>query len=509
MNEADPKRAIGAHISLRQLLTVNAMIAIVIAIGLAYRNNLALTRQLDELLSLSRRLQVKNTKELASAAMHSVANRFHSWQVYVPEGEKFDLQLGIGDVSEKGIPPLVGSVHILPGQHRVTLYTGASISEKFQYVVYLDGVQVIEKTMGIDWMPDGWSSASSIPWPSKLQLSPTPLQLASQSYEPNRKFGKSRFFNGQRDSHVTRLGYRLWIDKSNRAYQLDSPFIGYPNDPQNLGIGLRDGLRFSASNSSFPWIFTRPQLAATAPVLELEADFIKTDGTVRLSKNPSFQAWQISNAATGTEPLQWGDEPSQVSQTAYLHALSKSGNDLQPVVEMKWELDKPDEVGFRLANTPANEQIKRWRLHFQDGSLHLWRELKINDRGWITTDQSISESKTQGQDSEKASTREVILDFGDDPATKILQWQSNGDLPLQILEREDPSYAGMRLYQGLLSTMSIRIPASLKPTLAVDVADQHPLLPGTAMPGGPIFNEIRIELEASQDEWIWLSVKMK
>jgi hypothetical protein len=509
MSEVATRRVIGANISLRQLLTVNAMIAIAIAVGLAYRNNRSLTQQRDELLTLAIRLQVKNTKELASVAKQKVVNGFQTWQVYVPEDQEFDLRLGIGNVSNKGIPPLVGSVRIPPGQHRVTLYSGASISEKFRYVVYLDGEQVIEKEMGGDWMPDGWSMSSSVPWARKLQEFPAPLQLASQWYEPKHNFGKSRYFNGQHDSHVTRLGYRLWIDQTNRTYQPASPFVGFPDDPRSFGIGLRDGLRFSTSTPSFPWTFTRPQLAATGPVLQLEADFVKTDGTVLPSTSPSLQSWQVCNAATGTELLQWHDDPSLLSQTAYLRALSKSGDDLQPVVEMKWEFDKPDEMGFRLADTPANEQIKRWQLHFRDGSQHLWRELKMNDRGWFTPDQSINESKAEKQISEKLSTREVILDFGDNPTTKILQWQTNEKLPLQILERENPSYAGMGLYRGLLPTISIRIPATLKPTLAVDVADQHRTFPGTAMPGGPVFNEIRIELEASQHDWIWLSVKMK
>jgi hypothetical protein len=244
-------------------------------------------------------------------------------------------------------------------------------------------------------------------------------------------------------------------------------------------------------------------------VLQLDADFIKTDGTVLSSKNSSLQVWQVCNAATGTDPFQWHDDPSQVSHTAYLHALSTSDDDLQPVVEMKWEFDKPDEIGFRLADTPANEQIKRWQLRFQNGRLHLWRELKTNGSGWITPDQSIDESKTLGQVSEQSSIREVILDFGDNPTTKTLQWQTNENFPLQILEREDPRYSGMGLYRGLLPTMSILIPATMKPTLAVDLADQHTTLQDTAMPGGPIFNEIRIELEASPHDWSWLSVKPK
>ncbi len=50
MNEADSRRPIGANVSLRQLLIVNALIAIVIATGLAYRKNRSLIQQREELL---------------------------------------------------------------------------------------------------------------------------------------------------------------------------------------------------------------------------------------------------------------------------------------------------------------------------------------------------------------------------------------------------------------------------------------------------------------------------
>jgi hypothetical protein len=509
MSEIESRGSPGSKYSLRHLLTITALVAVGMAVGLAYRQNRSLALQREELLALSSRLKIKNLDELALAPMLSVADDFHSWRVYVPDGQDYELRLGIGSVSENGIPPIVGSVRIPPGQHRVTLHTGDSTSEQFRYLVFLDGVQVIENTMGGDWMPYGWSSASSIQWPSGSNHSPAPLQLAAQSYQPNLDFGAGRHFWhfwGQSDSHVTQLGYRLWIDLPKRTYQPASPFIGFSGGPQYLGIGLRDGLRYIASTLPHQWTFLRPQLATNQPVLRLEAQFITNDGTLLSSQ--AVQSWQVRNAASGTEPLRWQEDPAQTTHTAFLHAISTSG--LQPVVEMKWDANKSDEVGIRLANSPANAQIKSWRLHILDGIHHLWRELRASELAWITPDQAINANEATDKTLTSQSFRTAVIDLGSDSTADLhLQWQTDEALPLTFLEPKDQRYAGMDLYRGLPLRLSVQIPAAMKPTLTVEIANQHPMVQETAMPGGPVFNAIRIELEANQNDWIWLSARKK
>ncbi len=511
MSEVEPRRSARSIFSLRHLLIFTALVAVGIALGLAYRKNRSLTQQRNDLLSLSSRLKINNENELASAAMPRVANDFNSWQVHVPEGQDYELRLGMGAVSEKGIPSIVGSVPLEAGQHRVTLHTGDSTSEKFRYVVYVDGLPVIEKTMGSDWIPGGWSSVSAISWPRGTQLSTGPLQLAAQSYEPKFDFETGNYFNGQSDRYVTQSGYRLWIDQTDRTYQSASPFVGFPEDSQYQGIGLRDGLRFRTSFlPPYQWTFTRPKFATNEPLLRVEAEFFANDGTVLSSQSQSFQSWQLRNAASGTDSLRWQEEPSQTTHTAFVHATSKSDGGLRPVVEMRWDVSKPDEVGIRLADSPANNQISRWRLSILDGSHHVWREMRVGNRPWITPNDANNASEVLATNSAKPSTKTAILDLGNDATADVrLQLQTNETLPLQIVARNDPRYAGLGLYQGLPLTLGIQIPADLKPTLAVDVVDQHPTILETAFPGGPVFNAIRIELEAIEHDWIWLSAKSK
>jgi hypothetical protein len=511
MNETKLRRSIGSKFSIRHLLMFTALIAVGFAVGIEHRKNRLLTQQLGELRSLSGQLQIDNVNELASAALPDLAEDIHSWKVYVPESQDYELRLGMGAISEKGIPPVVDSVQLKSGQHRVTLYKGDSTNEEFRYVVYVDGLLVMESTMGRDWMPGGWSWASGISWPRGPELSPPPLQLAARSYEPNRDFGILNDFNGQSDDYVTRLGYRLWIDKRDRIYQPPSPFIGFPEDPQLCGVGLRDGIRYCRSfRTPYQWTFTRPKLATNDPVLRIEAEFFASDGTVLSSQSQSFQSWQLRDAASGESTLHWQEEPPQTTHTVFLHATLESQGSLQPVVEFKWDADKLDAVGLRLADTPANDLISRWRLRILDGSHHLWRELRVDESPWISPDDALEASKIHGENSAQPSNGTALLDLGDEATADIhVQWQTNETLPLQIVEESQNAYTGLALYKGLPITLGIQIPASLTPSLTVEVVDEHPLVPGTSLPGGPVFDGIQIDVNADHHDWIWLSTKLK
>ncbi len=493
MTESETRRSVTPTFSLLNLLALTALIAIGTAVGLAYRKNRAMYQQRDELISLSSRLQIASEDELVSVGMPRVAGDFYSWKVHVPEGQDYELRLGIGAVSNKGIPPIVGSVRVAAGRHRVTLHTADSPTEEFRYVVYVDGKQAIEKSMGRDWIPGGWSSATGMSWPRGETLTPAPLQLSAKSYKPKLDFGNGHFFNGQSDDYVTRSGYRLWIDQPDRTLSPASAFIGFPDDPAYQGVGLRDGLRYQSTiHAHHHWTFTRPNSDTNDPVLRIIADFFADDGSVLSSPTPSFHSWQLRNDVHGENALKWQADPSRSAYSAFLQAKLKSDDTPQPIVEMKWETSRPDMVGLRLADTPANDRIKQWRLRILDGAKHLWRDLQIGDR-MIKADAVIEDSGT------KPSETVVILDLGDStPANTCVRWQTAETLPLQVVERKQKHYAGMGLFNGLPLTFGIEIPSSLKPTLAVNVLDKDPSVPGNTFPGGAVFNELQIDLDRGQ-----------
>lgn len=499
MNDPKTRRSFTPRFSIANLLTLTLLIALATACGLAYQKNRKMVQQCNELQALSSRLYMTDDNELASSEMPRVADDFRSWNVHIPDGKEYHLRLGIGTVSENGVPPTAASVPIAAGTHRVTLYLGDSSDEAFHYTVYIDGNLAIDKTMGNDWIQGGWSSASSLSWPRQAVFSQSALQLAGRSYEPKADFGTGHYFNSQSDDNVTRKGFRLWLDEPNREYPTASPFLGFANDPSYLGIGLRDGLRYKPnSRSSYEWTFIRPSLRTNEPVLRISAEFFASDGTTLSNQTQSFQSWQLRNDAVAEDSLNWQADPGQSVYSAFLQAEVESEKTLQPVVELKWNADRPDEIGLRLADAPANDRIGTWRLRILDGTKHLWRELRFSEKT-ISANQAVDSGMAKPSGLRSTLNLEAFA-----TGSARIQWRTDQTLPLQILERRQKEYTGLGLYKGLPLTFGLHIPATLNPNLSATVVTEVPGVPDAPLPGGAVFDEIQIELDADTRDWVWL-----
>ena len=286
-------------------MTLTALTALCIAIAIAHRRNQSLNQMRAELLAMSGRLQITDEDQLTQVALPKVAYGFQTWDLHVPKGPAFELRLGVGEVSESGIPAEFDRVSLSAGRHRVTLQDVVSSRNGNRFVVYLDGEQVIEKTPGPDWMAHGWSSASGLGWPRRqAEGKHAPLQLAGKSYVPKLNLGKSGNFNfnGSDDSFVTSPGFRLWIDQPGRTYRPASPFIGFGRNDLYRGIGLRDGFRFKANfATAYELVLIRPKSRADDPVLRIIPEFIADGKTVLSAQTPTFRAWQLRSEQLHSE----------------------------------------------------------------------------------------------------------------------------------------------------------------------------------------------------------------
>jgi hypothetical protein len=503
INNDSPKRVVAFTISLRNLLLLTAMMAVGLAIGRAYQVNWFLKQKRDVLLGASGHLRVTNSGELVAAEQPKVAPDTNTWLVHIPEGRDYKLCLGVGEFYYESIPLPYESVSIPSGQHRVTLVRFDSARQEFRYSVYIDGVQVIAKSMGGQWMPNNWSSASSIDWPIHQALSPNPIQLIGQLYAPRYDFGPQHSFNEQVDEFVTRKGVRLWVDIAGRTYTPASPFVGFSANKSYNGVGLRDGFRFLDSRQSqYLWTFTQPASGTDKPILHVEPVFYTHDGKVLSAKNLSFTSWELSENADRLIPLGSPEVLEPNVRSVFLHAKSKQELPL-PVVELKWDTSRPDEIGMRLANTTVNDSIERWGFRITDGSEHLWREIQA-DESKFHSDEVFQSNYTLSRN------ENIQLPIESDANDSVLlQWKTNETLPLQILERANMHYGGFDLYQGLPITFSVQIAAKWNPSLSVRIVGEDPDVPGDPFPGGAIFDEIQLEFSTADRDWLWLQAKTK
>lgn len=128
----------------------------------------------------------------------------------------------------------------------------------------------------------------------------------------------------------------------------------------------------------------------------------------------------------------------------------------------------------------------------------------------ISPNDATNLGKAEEGSSNEQTKRKIVLDL--DPGTEAdihLKWQTNEKLPLQIVQRSQSAYSNWKLYQGLPVTLVMQIPVTLQPTLTVDVLEKDPSSIEKTFPGGPVFDEIQIDLEATKRDWIWIGAKQK
>lgn len=505
MNNRMVLRAGEIRFSLRHLLTITALIAVGLAINIAFRRNKDLRRVHSDLLVLSSRIKTKDGDQVSFSAIPQIASGFYSWNTYIPENTEYELRLGVGTVSADGIPPVVGRCSVPAGHHRVTLHTGDSPEQEFRFAVFLDGELAIETKMGKDWLPGGWSSSSSISWPHDAKNKVSSVQLAGKRYEAKRELGDNHYFNGQTDELVSRLGFRLWFDLPQTDHPPASPYVGMSENSQLFGIGLRDGIRFRPN--TYPLELTCPQLETLQPILRLRAEFLDVDQEGLAGQTHSFSTWKVQRDLSGIIPNRNATELDQASKSIFIQADVKTPGSPQPILELKWIESDPDHLFIRLADSPSNEFVKRWRLRIVDGSYHLWRTIQVGDTPPLSSTNAFENGEMVPNSENKSSRRRIRLTAnGDVSSAATVKWKTDKTLPLQIEQRKSSEYAGMRLYQGVPISFSSNVPDRLMPTFTIEVADQLLDESGTTFPEGPVIDAVEIELGRSTDEWIRLGV---
>lgn len=489
--------------SLGSMLTLTAIIAVWFAAILALRKSTVLEREKAALAALSSQLDVNDLDQVQASAYPRVTDDFASWEVHIPDKESFELRLAFDEVSQAGMPQAFEKVALEPGQHRITLYFADSANEDYHYTVFVDGKTVFDRAMGRDWMPNGWRQASGLNSPpSQADIDSTMLSLQGKTYTPAVDYGPNGYFSSQSDDWVSGPGYRLWIDHAERSYAATSPFMGFKSDPQYRGIGLRDGLRYlTTRNTVYEWSFIRPAAHTNDPVLTIVPEFFVGDRVVLSDQTKEFAQWRLRNEPAGINPLSWQRDPPQTSYSAFLHCKVESPGTIEPVVEIRWDADRPNDVGLRLADTPANETLTKWRLKVVGGTRHLWRVLDIDDR-------SKDVRENFSDESQPSLDATVPISFNKDPdKPHVIAWRSDISKPLQLLTRnrnKPTPYLGIDLFQGLPLAFGAEIPRTLQPSAAIVGANSYPDTPRTLIPGGPVVAEIHIDLDATVRDWVWL-----
>jgi len=272
---------------------------------------------------------------------------------------------------------------------------------------------------------------------------PSCLTLSGRTYLPRVNYGEDNWFNGNQDQWATWPGYQLWIDEVGRTPRPISKFFGMVDQPTGEAIGFRDGPRISISNWS--------------PSTKL---------------NFNHPAAQSYNSILALEAEFIVDDKVVADQTGAA-------------------------VTWKLSGSADHE-----------GMNHLWR---IIDSGDLNIDvRKYNQPADKNSETTKAATARVAIPLSDpNNGAHSVQWRTNHTQPLQILRRTGADSQALKdidLYKGVPFQFGYEFSASAAPKAWMICKDKIPLL-NSPVPGGRVIDQLVIELDATDQSWVWLRLE--
>jgi len=495
--------------SLWYLIVFTAIVATWTSVIVARQKRPPLQKQRDVLARMTTRIEIGDSTKVVVKELPQVTSDFRSYDVYVPASKPRELRFFCGDVSMAGLPPEFESIPLSPGNHQIVFGETGNKNEGYQFQLYVDAQLALNTNMGKEWMPLGWRQARGL---TPRTTPPSCLTLIGRTYLPRVDYGEDNWFNGNQDQWATWPGYQLWIDEVGRTPRPISKFFGMVDQPTGEAIGFRDGPRISISNwsPSTKLNFNHPAAQSYNSILALEAEFIVDDKVVA-DQTGAAVTWKLSGSADQIEQPQWEYDSATQSRSAFLHAtppiVGKAGI-LSPVIELQWTNDRPKDIGLRLPAILGNALITRWRLRSTEGMNHLWR---IIDSGDLNIDvRKYNQPADKNSETTKAATARVAIPLSDPSnGAHSVQWRTNHTQPLQILRRTGADSQALKdidLYKGVPFQFGYEFSASAAPKAWMICKDKIPLL-NSPVPGGRVIDQLVIELDATDQSWVWLRLE--
>ena len=507
MSSSAPKKTRRFRFSLRYLIVFTTIVAIWASAFLARQKLPALQSHRDNWAGIatygnSTSVFVENTD-----CFETCSPDFQPYEVYIPEGEPRELRFFCGDVSEAGLPPAFESFPLSCGHHQIIFWEQDNLKKGYRFRVYVDDVLVINKSMGKEWMPLGWSQSSSF---ELKRASRSCSKLTAKRYipiEPARNnFLRRTYRKRNRERFTSSPGYQLCIDEVGRPPQTISNFfeMDFQSDEKTIGFLKGPILLMSPNSSSLDLSFYHP-IARDTSLFTLEPEFIVADEDAVIGKTGEPVSWKLSGSADQIEDLKWQDDSANQSRLAFLHATPVIAGKLSPVIELKWTSKRPKDIGLRLPAVPANASITRWRLNCKEGVRHLWQTVESGELLFDISE--FDELAATNPETAKAGLTRIAIPLAK-PNKGIQSMQCRANVSerfsFKLISANPQIPAKKYRYNGDPFQFGFEFSASAAAKVWAISENKITILNKIPVLGGRVIEQLIVELDATDPSWVWL-----
>ena len=191
--------------SLKSVLLLTTFVAVWITYGSFWRQNQQLRQQIQAMQALAPRLEVADPSQIAVLGRPPTWMNEHIWDLYLPQGMRYQLSLATRDIDEEGFAPATSRASISPGRHHLELKQQRT-ETGWQVQVLLDDATAMEVNEPNDWNPNTGSEGGSNFGASVSLPADQRVGLFRRRFSPARQDGQYKGPQG------ATTGVQLWIE---------------------------------------------------------------------------------------------------------------------------------------------------------------------------------------------------------------------------------------------------------------------------------------------------------
>lgn len=439
------------------------------------------------------------------------SNRYgaSTWKVFLPQDAQYELRFANEGVSSLGPPQEYETLALAPGEHRV-----AMLVERFLFKVYVDEKLVIEKEYDKTW--HSYSGSSSISKGGSLETFESDSVVTLKREWLHRQLPGFRYKGVLARSELPNKGSMLWLAPSSVEHPPLPTFIrpGMVSEFNGPSWGFLEGIRLRlppawargrVKPGSLRLVHTRALQSQDVDVNQISIKPLLANQDLYSDSSFEGLAFTYSNSLTGpsiTDPKQAG-VVSEDGRTFTLFLHATFGKGASPIVEVRFESEYPDRVGFRLHQKAGSPQLEQCVFSAHQGHFALLREIHFKEG--VEKIQDLDPKWTSDQTADGSSPWMILPPekFPSDEQEALRQVTLTSDADYSAISQKNPprdwEYVGIPLAQSWLVPETADFSVAFRTRTFYETKAQP-------IAGAPVISDCEVRLPFDSSNWIYYQI---
>ena len=380
--------------SLLNLMALATIVAVWLPWWLARKDPKRLQTEIDLMNQSLGRLVVNDPADFVAVQLAKFSYDLDTWRFHVPDDMKLEACLAVEGISDAGLPEEFERLNLPKGKHELSLLVKNHREHGFRFEVYLDGDLHIKIERPAEWLDTGGSSSNNhIGTLSEVYDLSEPCTIKKLVFDPVLYKNTSNSLYLTQDSMASVKGCYLWLQPVGHVSKpildwIDETTSGYPKQ-----LGLREGVRLRHNNDFRPGLQIHHPESMThhLPVAKVFMEFESDEADLSLStRNAKTGKWKFSAKPNKFVPPSFQSKTQRQQNLYLIHELNKQdfpgARPPQAVVEILFDQDYPDDIGFRLVPPENGIPVERWKIRVVHHSGQYWKTMMTKDGIWNSED---------------------------------------------------------------------------------------------------------------------------